>query len=275
MKRRELIAAAAAGITFGIARTGSGSADDERLIRQLIKDRYSVFYTERDKHKYQSLLTEDYLLLEKGEILDAEHDIAMMPSPGNDYQRTDTFDFRRVRVQEDTAYVIYVVKSEITNKKKCTSKRSVGVSRERDSPSFWQTMEDCSDTLDSNDEAGFVIGRDWPSPRLFTRARLLAEQLQSGPHVNRALAELLTVDLLAVAMTALSAIWILVDMERDHVLSRLRTTTPGRVDINWEFIKRLAVYGVLPLLAVIASLFPEVGGTLFGWLEPLRKLSSF
>jgi len=86
---------------------------------------------------------------------------------------------------------------------------------------------------------------------------------------------LLTVDMLAVAATALSAVWILVDMERDHVLSRLRTTTPGHVDINWEFIKRIAMYGVLPLLAVIASLFPEVGGTLFGWLEPLRKLSSF
>jgi len=88
-------------------------------------------------------------------------------------------------------------------------------------------------------------------------------------------AALLTVDMLAVAATALSAVWILVDMERDHVLSRLRTTTPGRVDIDWEFIKRIAMYGVLPLLAVIASLFPEVGGTLFGWLEPLRKLSSF
>ena len=88
-------------------------------------------------------------------------------------------------------------------------------------------------------------------------------------------ASLLTVDMLAVAATALSAVWILVDMERDHVLSRLRTTTPGRVDINWEFFKRIAVYGVLPLLAVIAALFPEVGGTLFGWLEPLRKLSSF
>jgi len=35
------------------------------------------------------------------------------------------------------------------------------------------------------------------------------------------------------------------------------------------------VYGVLPLLAVIAALFPEVGGALFGWLEPLRKLSTF
>jgi hypothetical protein len=88
-------------------------------------------------------------------------------------------------------------------------------------------------------------------------------------------ASLLTVDMLAVAATALSAVWILVDMERDHVLSRLRTTTPGRVDINWEFFKRIAVYGVLPLLAVIAALFPEVGGTVFGWLEPLRKLSSF
>jgi hypothetical protein len=88
-------------------------------------------------------------------------------------------------------------------------------------------------------------------------------------------ASLLMVDMLAIAGVALSSIWVLVDMERDHVLSRLRATTPGRVDINWDFIKRIAVYGVLPLLAVIASLFPEVGGTLFGWLEPLRKLSSF
>jgi hypothetical protein len=88
-------------------------------------------------------------------------------------------------------------------------------------------------------------------------------------------ASLLMIDMLAIAGVALSSIWVLVDMERDHVLSRLRATTPGRVDINWDFIKRIAVYGVLPLLAVIASLFPEVGGTLFGWLEPLRKLSSF
>jgi hypothetical protein len=88
-------------------------------------------------------------------------------------------------------------------------------------------------------------------------------------------ASLLMIDMLAVAAAALSAVWILVDMERDHVLSRLRTTTPGRMDINWEFFKRLALYGVLPLLAVIATLFPEVGGALFGWLEPLRKLSSF
>jgi hypothetical protein len=88
-------------------------------------------------------------------------------------------------------------------------------------------------------------------------------------------ASLLTIDLLAVAGTALTVVWILVDMERDHVLSTLRSTTPGRVDINWDFTRRIALYGVLPLLVVIASVFPEIGGTLFGWLEPLRKLANF
>src|ERR1044071_2202095 len=75
-------------------------------------------------------------------------------------------------------------------------------------------------------------------------------------------AAMLTLDLIAAAAAALSALWILIDMERNHVLSRLRQTTPGRVDISWDFVKRIAVYGVLPLLAIIAALFPEVGGTL-------------
>jgi len=86
---------------------------------------------------------------------------------------------------------------------------------------------------------------------------------------------MVTIDMIAIGATALASVWIFVDMEHDHVLSRLRSTRPGRIDVNWEFIKRIAIYGVLPLLAVIAALFPEVGGTLFGWLEPLRKLTSF
>ena len=119
MKRREFIAAAAAGITLGVPRPETvWAADETPAIRQVIKDCYSVFYTERDKTKYRALLTDDYVLLEKGEILDADHDIAMMPAPGSDFARTDTFDFRKMNVLEDTAYVIYVVKSEITNKKK-------------------------------------------------------------------------------------------------------------------------------------------------------------
>ena len=55
------------------------------------------------------------------------------------------------------------------------------------------------------------------------------------------------------------------------MLSRLRNTTPGRLDVNWAFVQRVAVYGVLPLLAVIASLFPEIGNSLFGWLETVHN----
>ncbi len=86
---------------------------------------------------------------------------------------------------------------------------------------------------------------------------------------------LLTVDLVAVALAAGISIWLLVAMERDTVLSRLRHTTPGRVDFNWEFLKRIAMYGVLPLLAVLGSLFPEIQQPLLGWLDPLRKLMNF
>jgi hypothetical protein len=86
---------------------------------------------------------------------------------------------------------------------------------------------------------------------------------------------LLAVDLVAVTLAAGIAIWLLVAMERDTVLSRLRHTTPGRVDINWEFLKRIGIYGVLPLIAVLGSLFPEIQQPLLGWLDPLRKLVNF
>jgi hypothetical protein len=85
----------------------------------------------------------------------------------------------------------------------------------------------------------------------------------------------LTVDLIAVTCASAIAVWLLVAMERDPVLSRLRHTTPGRVDVNWEFLKRVGLYGVLPLVAVLGSLFPEIQEPLLGWLDPLRKLVSF
>ena len=67
----------------------------------------------------------------------------------------------------------------------------------------------------------------------------------------------------------------MIGLERDTIISRLRVTTPGRIDFNWDFLKRVGIYGVLPLLAVIGSLFPEIGDSFFGWLEPIRKLASF
>jgi hypothetical protein len=107
---------------------------------------------------------------------------------------------------------------------------------------------------------------------------MLCLTLLTGAHlmyVFQGRSSYLRVDLVAIAGASLVAMWIIVGMERDRVLSRLRVTTPERIDLNWDFVKRVTVYGVLPLVAVVSSLFPEVGDSLLGWLEPLKKLTSF
>jgi hypothetical protein len=55
-------------------------------------------------------------------------------------------------------------------------------------------------------------------------------------------------------------------MDRDAILSKLANGSPGKLD--WSFYIRVASYGALPLLALLASQFPSVGRLLFSWLEP-------
>lgn len=119
MKRRDFIVGT--GMLVGVACAPCVSAsDDVSAIKQTVKTVYYVFYVNRNKQKYRSLLTDDYLLLENGEILDIEGDIALMPAPGDDYKRTDAFDFRSVKIHGDTAYAVYFLKSEITDNKNGT-----------------------------------------------------------------------------------------------------------------------------------------------------------
>jgi hypothetical protein len=86
---------------------------------------------------------------------------------------------------------------------------------------------------------------------------------------------LLAIDLLAMLAMTVVATPIVMGMEKDTVISRLRGTVPGHIDFSMEFAKQVALYGVLPLLAVIGALFPEIGSSFFGWIEPLRKLAAF
>src|SRR5262249_54800969 len=60
--------------------------------------------------------TDDYLLLENGELLDADGDLAVMASPGSGYERTDLFDFRSVKIQGSVAYAVYFLTSDIKDK---------------------------------------------------------------------------------------------------------------------------------------------------------------
>ena len=52
------------------------------------------------------------------------------------------------------------------------------------------------------------------------------------------------------------AVTLLVQVNRDKVLSLLCGGTPGKIDWNWEFFSRLLIYAVLPILGLLGVQFP-------------------
>ena len=90
--------------------------DDSTAVRETIAKAYAAF-SAGDAQKYRSLLTEDYMLLENGELHDIEGDVAMIAVRDSGYQRTDVLDFRSVKIHDDIAYAAYFLKSGITDKK--------------------------------------------------------------------------------------------------------------------------------------------------------------
>jgi|GEM_PF-2756046 len=59
---------------------------------------------------------------------------------------------------------------------------------------------------------------------------------------------------------------VLVSLEKDYVLSKVRGTEPHKLNI--EFWLRLAAFGALPLLGLVAHLFPEIAEFVSGWVQP-------
>lgn len=117
MKRRDFISASA---TFAVAAYVPEvfASDDSASVKKFIEDWYYTYYVKLDKEKYLATLTDDYLLLENGEIFDAAGDTALIPSPADEYKRKDVFDFKSVKLDGDFAYVVYFLKSDINDNKK-------------------------------------------------------------------------------------------------------------------------------------------------------------
>jgi hypothetical protein len=65
---------------------------------------------------------------------------------------------------------------------------------------------------------------------------------------------------------------VLVRIKRNGIISRLTSPTPG-APMTWDgkFVLKLAVFGLLPLLTLFAMQFPDLGGLLLRWLEPVQK----
>jgi hypothetical protein len=60
----------------------------------------------------------------------------------------------------------------------------------------------------------------------------------------------------------------LVQIERDEVVSRILKTTPNRVTLHPAFLAHVGTY-VLPLLGILATTSPEVSDLLHAWLDPV------
>jgi hypothetical protein len=135
---------------------------------------------------------------------------------------------------------------------------------------------DCCETLLATARA--LVLRDVTS-RIMSGvfAAMLVLGLLAAAHllyVFQGRASLLTLDVTVLGFASLAAVWMLIGMEKDAILSLIWRTTPGRVSFNWALVQRLVVYGVLPLLIVLGSMFPEVGEELVRLIDPLRKLTS-
>jgi hypothetical protein len=63
---------------------------------------------------------------------------------------------------------------------------------------------------------------------------------------------------------------VLAQMDRDAILSRLSNTTPGKFHYG-SFLKHMLAVGGLPLITVLATLFPAIGNLLFSWAGPVLE----
>jgi hypothetical protein len=74
------------------------------------------------------------------------------------------------------------------------------------------------------------------------------------------------------ALSVMGAVlWVVIGLERDEILSRIAQTRPGHIEMNTSLLARLALYGGVPVVALVATNFPQVGAVVFSWIEPLMR----
>lgn len=66
-------------------------------------------------------------------------------------------------------------------------------------------------------------------------------------------------------------LYVMSDMSRNEVLSRIAKTDPGRVTWDRTFVVNAVLMGIVPLLALISSEVPQLRNVLFFWITPLLR----
>ena len=65
---------------------------------------------------------------------------------------------------------------------------------------------------------------------------------------------------------------VLVQMNRNPVIARLSSPT-AEAKSTWDsdFVLKVTVFALLPLFTLFAAQFPDVGGVILRWLEPVQR----
>jgi hypothetical protein len=93
--------------------------------------------------------------------------------------------------------------------------------------------------------------------------------LASYPFQPQSIVKLAFVGLLLATVVALFLV--MTQMSRDDVLSVITRTEPGKISWDTTLVLNLALFGVIPLLALVSSEFPSVRAFLFSWAEPMVR----
>jgi hypothetical protein len=76
--------------------------------------------------------------------------------------------------------------------------------------------------------------------------------------------------LVAVSLV-IATVRILVNMNRNDLLSRIAKTEPNKTTFDWGLVSKLLLYGALPIVTLVASLFPQMDW-LFSWVDGLLRV---
>ena len=77
--------------------------------------------------------------------------------------------------------------------------------------------------------------------------------------------------ILLVMVSVVTLVSIVVQMNRNDVLSRINGTVPGTITWDVPFVTNLAVIGIVPALTFVGSAVPWLHDALFSWLDPLLR----
>jgi|SRR5262245_8925775 len=61
---------------------------------------------------------------------------------------------------------------------------------------------------------------------------------------------------------------------RDKTLSLLTGKTPGRLNITRDFVMRVLIHGVVPIIALLRAQFPQAVRQIFSWLSVFKGKGS-